>query len=324
MIFINILIIILGMFFLGVAGNMTVRYASCVAKAYGVTTFFLGFVLLAILADIPEMAVAITSSLNNASEISAGDLVGAGIADIALVVGLTLTWCGTIVLRDRERYKLLIMLSIACIFMSLILWFGALSPIWGVVLMGVYIISLAVVWLFRKRGDVTTQDISEITHECSYCNGENKLSKLKLVLFLIISLSFVMLSSYLTVNRAVAIAQRFAISFEVIGATIFAIGTTLPELTLSLSSIPKRAYSLAIGVTLGTVLEQVTFIAGFLTLFSNKPVSFVNLRGTGLFFLAANFLIMIGLAKKELLGRALGICLLALFVIYLVYQAGIG
>src|SRR5271155_2495286 len=84
------LMVVVGLIALWKSGDYVVRYAVEVATAFNVSTFFIGFIVLAVAADIPELAVAIISACKGVSEVSAGDIIGANFADVAMVIGIAL------------------------------------------------------------------------------------------------------------------------------------------------------------------------------------------------------------------------------------------
>jgi cation:H+ antiporter len=320
-------IVALGLIGLWGTGDLVVRYTDMTARAYKVTTFFISFVILAIAADIPELSVAITSALGNVTEISVGDLVGANFTDIALVIGLTLFIGGkSVVIMPRNKIRLASMMIITCLTMSWVFWTGFLTKGHGIWLILIYLGAIG--WLWRRRGNF------DILHHEPEANNKKIsvsvdaqsqvrsfwVSPTGLLLKLCACVGLVMIISYVTVQNAVYLAQNLGLSLRMIGATIFAMGTSLPELTFSLNALRHKNYDLAVGATLGTVLEQATFIVGMLSVCSRSPVNFAAMRGSSIFMFLAFGTIIFGLLSKRGMGRLMGGFLLLLYVIYMGYQ----
>ena len=309
-------VIILGLGLLWQAGDHVVYYTIEIARRYNVSTFFLGFIVLAIAADIPELAIAFTSAIQGASEVSVGDIIGANFTDVALVVGSTLLLAGNkISVKKSDTRKLLITLFVTALVMLTVFGLGVINRWHGLMLIGIYMV--AIVWLWKTRDDQDEQ-IQSVNE------GLSQDSILVLVLKLLVSFIVVTLSSGATVHYAVVLATKLQVPLEIIGATILGVGTSLPELALSLNALRRGDYGLALGPTLGTVLGQTTFILGTLAVLSDKPVSVAGLDWAFWFMFAAFGVIAYGLVRGEKMGRGTGAVLISLFAAYLSYQARFG
>ncbi len=302
-------------------GDLVVHYIIEMANVYKVSTFFLGFIVLAIAADIPELAIAITSALQGASEVSVGDIIGANFSDVAMVVGTTLLVAGNkITIKRSDATKLLQMIFIATIIMLLVFAQGSIDRFTGLVLMGVYFVTITWMWRKRDRNDILHEEVAALQQDVKEHKDSFLTSRWGLMVKLGISLVMVMIASCLTVHYAVAFATELKIPLETIGATILGIGTSLPELILSLSALRRKEYALALGPTLGTVLQQTTFILGLLAFCSDKPVRLSGLHWAAYFMFAAFAVVSFGLLRKKNMGRGVGAVLLVLFVAYMMYQ----
>jgi cation:H+ antiporter len=311
--------IILGLIALWRGGDLVVRYAVQVASAYNVTTFFIGFIVLALAADIPEISVAIISAFKGVSEVSAGDIIGANFTDIAMVIGITLLLAGrSIEIKKSESKKLVGLLALATIVMIAIMSIGTLTKIHGVVLIAIYAASIAWVWTQRHNHDLVDDHgaAAPVVNVIQLSSAE----RMQLGLKLLLSFLLVMGASACAIHFAIDLATLLALPLETVGATIFAVGTSLPELSLSLNALRRKEYGLAIGPTLGTVLEQTTLVLGILTVFSDKPVNMIGLRGASIFMFLSFFVMGYALLSKRQAGRGTGATLVTLFFAYLAYQ----
>lgn len=309
-------------------GDRVVHYTIATARAFNVTTFFIGFALLSLAADIPELAVSIVSAFNDVTEIAAGDIIGANFCDVAFVIGIALLIAGTVTLKEEESKRLVAILGLASLVLLAVFSIGTLYPIHGVMLIGIYLTSLLSLWYRSKKqqsGGEAISHASDTNNVDTAIQKEHQTAstslKIKLVTQLCCCLAAIMTISYLTMELAVDLAKNLHLPLETIGATIFGVGTSLPELVLSLGALRRKEYSLALGTTLGTVLEQTTLILGTLTVLSPKPVCMNNLWTSSLFMFLAFMIISYGLYLKSRVGRSTGIALVTLFFAYLAYQA---
>ncbi|MCB9493496.1 MAG: sodium:calcium antiporter [Epsilonproteobacteria bacterium] len=303
------------------SGDLVVHYSVEVAKAFGLTTFFLGFIVLAMAADVPELAVALTSAFQGVSEVSAGNLIGANFTDIALVIGLTLLLAGRgISVSESDRRKLLLMLSLTAFVLMIGFLVQPLTRVHGAMLIGVYVGLMGWMWKNRHEHDMLDEEVTSITHDVEQHPDTFLKSRWGLVLKLVASLGLVMGVSEIIVYSTTEVASLLMLPLETIGSTILAIGTSLPELSLSLSALRRKEYSLAIGPTLGTVFEQGTLIMGLLALFSGKPVNLAGLHAQFFFMLAAVVVMCIALLRDSKVPRQTGFALISLFVLYFAYH----
>ncbi len=130
----------------------------------------------------------------------------------------------------------------------------------------------------------------------------------------------ILIASEFSVNCAIKLTSLLKFSLETVGATILAIGTSLPELTLAITAVKKKEYSLAIGNSLGSVLEQGTLLLGLLAFASDKPINIVPLRMLAPFMFLSFVILGFGILKRKKLTRIHGAIMVFVFVMFLVYQ----
>lgn len=247
---IQVLVLLVSLIFLVWSADKFVFGASSLARNMGISPMVIGLTIVAMGSSAPEMMIAATASLNGNIDTAIGNALGSNITNIALVLGITaliqpLTVSSTTV--KREIPLILAITAIAC-------WFlldSELSFIEGLILIigfAVYIITLLVVTLRRTKNKPSDDPLiieaeSEVPEAVS-----TTLS----VLWLIVGMVLLPLSAKFLVSSSVFIAQAFGISDLVIGLTVIAIGTSLPELAASIMSIIKKEDDLAIGNIIGS------------------------------------------------------------------------
>jgi cation:H+ antiporter len=308
------------------SSDKSVEFSLQLSKLFGITTFFIGFVLMAIATGLPELSIAIASLWHKVPGMAAGDILGSNLIDISLVLGLPAVIFGTLNVRKEEKLPLMLMLIVTSFVMAFVFIVGILTPIYGVILIALY---FATVWWLWKTKAVKVVPQEEAVEELSGDGERIKRVALKAKIFVAIKLLFslllVVLFSKLSVDSAITITRYFALSTYIIGATIFAVGTSLPELALSFHAVRKKEYALAFGNAFGSVLEQATLILGFLAIGTKKPLDIIVLRPIAPLMFIAYAVVAHSLLKKtkvgrqEGLGRGEGIILLLLFLVHLVY-----
>lgn len=312
-IFINLLGMGSGILLLWLGGDLSVRYAVRVAQAYRISTFFIGFFMLAAGALIPDVMVAIISGLKGAGPLSAGEVIGANFCDITLVSGLSMFLAGSMNISKKDRKWLLSLLVIASSLMFMNFMFGEVTRTHGFILIGIFITFCT--WVWRHEGASLLVDNAEIEEQKTKEVGV----PLVLITKLLASFSLVLMGSMLSVTFAVSLSSCCSLSLETIGATLMGIGTSLPELAVSLNALKRKEYGLALGPTLSTVLGQGTLILGLLAVISPQPISLTPLRHAAVFMFIA-FIIIAYSIFKERLTRRTGAVLMSLFCTYLVYH----
>jgi len=318
--------IIFGLLVLWWSSDKTVESSIKLSEIFGITTFFIGFVLIAISTGLPELAITIASLWDKVPGVAAGTIIGSNLGDISLVLGVPAILLGTINAKKEDKLNLMFLLMVTSLVMALVFIAGILSFWYGPFLVILYFSSI--IWLWKTRS-VKVVPHKEVVEELG---GEEKLkrkkalrTKVTVILKLFGSLFLVVLSSKISIDCAIVVAKNLKFSLISIGATVFAIGTSLPELALSLQAVRKREYSMAFGNAFGSVLEQATLILGILVIGSSKPVDISMLRPIApLMFLsyaivAHSLLKKTKVGKKVGLGRFEGVILLVLFSIHIVY-----
>ena len=280
---------------------------------------------MAICTGLPELAISIASLWNNVPGVAAGTIVGSNLGDVSLVLGVPAILFGTMNVKKEDKMPLMAMLFVTALVMALVFVSGGLGAFHGVLLIVLYFVS--VWWLWRKKATrIIPQEgvVEELRGNGKMKRGRNKII-LKTVVKLVGSIVLLVLSSKLSVDCVVVVTNYFFWSLESVGVTIFAIGTSLPELALSLQAVRKKDYALAFGNSFGSVLEQATLILGLLAIGSKKTLDISMLRPVAPIMFLSYAIVVNGLLKKtkvgrqEGLGRIEGFMLIGLFVVHVAY-----
>ena len=293
-----------------------VKGASALAKNIGVSPLIIGLTIVGLGTSAPEMLVAGFASLEGNTGLAIGNAVGSNIANIGLVLGVS-TLVSPIFIKSsllRREFPILLLASVVS---YLLLLDGTLSFIDGSILIVGLIAFL--IWLIHSARKSREQGIDPLETEFEVDIPSNMKNSSAWLLCLL-GLVGLVLSSKLLVWAAVNIATHFGISDLVIGLTIVAIGTSLPELAASITSILKKEPDLALGNVIGSNLFNllaVLCLPGIihpgavdeLVLTRDMPM----MLGITVFLFAISF----GFKKEACIGRIKGLVLTLVFIGYM-------
>lgn len=234
--------LIAGLILLVLSSDKFIEHSALVAEKLNVSPMIIGITLVALGTSAPEMVVSAIAALDNAPEIAIGNVLGSNIANIALVFGATLLFSAIPIAKGLSTKEVPLVLAITLLTGGL-LYDGVLSLIDGVILVISFVVILTI--LLKGSKDLEEELASELPED----DGSPVIKSLVIAF---IGLAVLIGSSKLLVWGAIGIATALGISELVIGLTIVAIGTSLPELAASISSVKKGHHDIAIGNILGS------------------------------------------------------------------------
>jgi cation:H+ antiporter len=252
----NIVIFIVGLVILSWSADRFVYGASALAKNIGISPMMIGLTIVAMGSSAPEIVVSAIASANGNMNTAVGNALGSNITNVALVLGITALVKPLIVSSitlKRELPALLIISLIAIGFM----FDGELKSYEGIILLGLFIFVLAMMaWLslqVDKEDPLVAETAGEIPKNVSTTSA---------IIWIGVGLVILPLSAHFMVNSAVEIARYLGISDLIIGLTIIAIGTSLPELAASIAGVLKGEDDLALGNIIGSNIFNLLAVLG--------------------------------------------------------------
>lgn len=278
-----------------------------IAKITRLGELVIGFILLSVASSMPEIAVAFSAVTSGNVGITLGNIFGSNIADIALAVGI-IALMVPIKIYKRTMKELSTMLFLASLIPLLLLVIAFFQRIVGIIL----IFTFLVFCHFSVKRKVTFKEFVK----------RRKKIKLSTVLPLVLGLFFIILSSRFVVDSAANIAKILGISGTVIGATIIAIGTILPELAVGIVAVRKNHAGLALGSTIGSCVVKVTVVLGFVLLMTTAMVD-LTLYSTLVGFMIFSSVLLWFLFGRGRLDRIDGIVLILFYILFLLTTFGI-
>ena len=314
---IQILILLLSLIVLVWSADKFVFGASALARNLGISPMIIGLTIVAMGSSAPEMMIAATASLQGNPDTAIGNAIGSNITNIALVLGLTALFNPLTVSSStikREIPLILIITAIATYMLanSNFSFNEGLLLIIGFV---VYIVTLLFVTLKRSKQN-PIDDKMVIDAEQDVPDG---VSTKQSVIWLVVGLILLPLSASYLVDSSIFIAKAFGISDLVIGLTVIAIGTSLPELAASIMSIIKKEDDLALGNIIGSNIFNILAVLSLAGLISPGDIDNAAATRDAPFMLATTFLLFIlcfSRGGKFRITRAKGLLLLAVFIGY--------
>ncbi|ABV89193.1 calcium/sodium antiporter [Shewanella pealeana] len=244
-----ILLSILGGFLiLTIGAEALVRGASQIALRLGLTPLIIGLTIVAFGTSAPELAVSVKSAIAGNSGIALGNVIGSNIANIGLILGITALIRPIKIESQMVRRDIPIMIGASLLFWSLLLD-GGLSFWDGAILFALLVAYLTFSYFTAEKQ--TDDDVED-----------TKQNPMLSVLFIVIGISMLVGGGILFVDGAVAMAKSFGISEVIIGLTIVAIGTSMPELVTSVVAALKGQSDIAIGNVVGSNLFNILGILG--------------------------------------------------------------
>ncbi len=242
----QIVIFIIGLVALSWSADRFVYGASALAKNFGIAPMMIGLTIVAMGSSAPEIVVAATASFTGATDTAVGNALGSNITNIALVLGITALIKPLLVSSSTLKRELPVMLIVTLIAVYFIAD-SEISLIEGVVLITLFVLviaGMAVLSLTVEKNDpLMAETDSEIPDNVPTSTA---------IFWVIVGLILLPLSAHFLVESAVFIARYFGISELVIGLTIIAIGTSLPELAASIAGVMKGEDDLALGNIIGS------------------------------------------------------------------------
>jgi len=309
-----ILAVLLGLVVLVISSDRFVDGAAATARHFGMPSLLIGMVIVGFGTSAPELVVSVLSAMQGNAGIAIGNAYGSNIANIALILGLTallspVQVSSKILKKELPILTLVTLLSFFLLYDLNISLFDA-----GILLL---CIALLMVWSIfnglKNEPDTLADTIDEAVPE--------PISMRRAVLYLIFGLLFLILSSRLLVWGAIEIAQFFGVSDLVIGLTIVAVGTSLPELASSILAAKKGEHDIAMGNVIGSNLFNSTAVVGVAGAISPFEIESLVLKrdmATMLILTVSLFIIGYGFRKNRQgrVNRFEGAALLSMYIAY--------
>ncbi|OOE81085.1 calcium/sodium antiporter [Salinivibrio sp. PR6] len=308
---IAVAILIVGLIVLVWSADRLVFGAAAIAKNYGVSPLVIGMTILAMGSSAPEMMVSANAALADKTDTAVGNVLGSNIANIALILGFTALIKPLSIGSTIIRRELPLMLGVT-VLAGVLLWNNHLGFFEGVGLFTLFVIFILMMLKIGKDSGGTDPILADQQSDIP-----NDVSNLKAVLWIIIGLPLLLVSSDQVVDSAVTIAQYFGMSDLVIGLTIIAIGTSLPELAASIAGVMKEEDDLAVGNIIGSNVFNILAVMGIPGLLNPSAISeYAMSRDYYIMLVLSIMLLIFALGKSRSINRIEGAVFLLCYIGY--------
>ena len=300
-----------GLIVLIIAGEALVRGAVGVALKFNIPTLVIGMTIVSFGTSAPELLVSLKAALNDHPELAIGNVIGSNIANIALVLGITTMILPIVVKRPTARIDWPIMMVTIILFYIFILdqkivWYEGVVLTLGLVAFNYYMF-----WSAKKDKEIEVLD--EETEEVK------KSSILVNILYIAGGAIGLVLGASWLLDGAVAIASNFGVSEHVIGVTIVAFGTSVPELITSVVAAFKKHTDISVGNLIGSNIFNILGVVGITAMVKEIPVSMQVITNDIYWVLGISFLVFPLMIIGYKINRLRGFALFAAYCIYIYF-----
>ena len=299
----DIFLAILGLGLLVLGAEIVIRGSISFGKKINISLFSIGVVIVAGGTSLPELASSINAVLNNYSDLALGAVVGSNIANLVLVMAAT-TIIFPIVNINKNQINqawINIFLGIVLIFMT----FFYFNYIFGIVAI---LTLIYLMYIQIKKGEIDNAEIDK-----------NDYSTIISLILIVLGIIFLVFGSDLLVNSAIEIAKKYNVSEAVIGLSLIAFGTSLPELVIGILSAIKKKVDFALGNILGSNIYNILGVLGISSLFGNFTLPEIFLKQDLIIMLAITSIVLIFMLSMKKIGRIYGVMGLTFYILYLYY-----
>lgn len=257
----TIVLFIVGLVILIVGAEALVRGASRSALALGISPLVVGLTVVAFGTSAPELAVSIQSALSgqNGADVALGNVVGSNIANVLLILGLSAAITPLVVQQQLIRLDVPLMIGI-----SLLVWFMALDSLIGRI-EGVVLFACIIgytVFAIRQSRKESSEIQQEYSAEFDGQTPRSSAEWVKNIAFIVVGLAMLVLGARWLVDGAITFARAFGVSELVIGLTIVAVGTSLPEIATSIIAALRGERDIAVGNVVGSNIFNLLSVLG--------------------------------------------------------------
>ncbi|MEE1336620.1 calcium/sodium antiporter [Methanobrevibacter sp.] len=305
-IIIQVVLLLVGFVFLIKGSDFFVDGASSIASLLKIPTIIVGLTIVAFGTSAPEAAVSITSSLTGNNAMAVSNVIGSNLFNILMVIGIAALLSELVMEKKVLEKDLPFLVGITVLWAIFIIIGWDITNIEGIILLIIMIAYIAyLVYDTKKSGGAT--EVEKPKYSLPYS-----------IIFILVGLAGIIIGGDLVVDSASAIAIAFGMSETLIGLTIVAIGTSLPELVTSLTALKKGENQMVIGNVIGSNIFNILFVLGASSAISAIPLDSSMLVDV-LFMIFVTFLCFVFGKTQDKYDRKEGAILIALFVIYMAF-----
>lgn len=305
-IIVQVVLLLVGFVFLIKGSDFFVDGASSIASLLKIPTIIVGLTIVALGTSAPEAAVSITSSLTGSNAMAVSNVIGSNLFNMLMVIGISALLSNLLMEKSVLEKDLPFLVGITLLWAIFIVIGWDITNIEGIILLLIMVAYISfLVYSTRKSGEATEVE-------------EPKFTLPKSIIFILVGIAGIVLGGDLVVDSASAIAIALGMSETLVGLTIVAIGTSLPELVTSITALKKGENQLVIGNVIGSNIFNILFVLGASSAISAIPLDSSMLIDV-VFMLAVTVLCFIFGKTQEKYDKREGAILIILFIAYMAF-----
>lgn len=320
MLYLWIFLIVVGLVLLVKGADFFVDGAAGIAGKCRISPLVIGLTVVAFGTSMPELAVSVTSAATGSTDLSIGNVVGSNIANILLILGVSALVCKLPVRRASLVLDIPVLLIASVLLIGLGIWGGALEWWDGLIFLAVFAVYMVILMRGARKDPPIPEEEKIPKSRLGIWYAHKKERTWFLVVLTVLGLGMVVGGGTLLVEGAKYVARAAGMSERVIGLTVVAVGTSLPELVTSVVAASKKQTDIAVGNIIGSNIFNILLIVGVSSLVA--PLEFRmtdNLIDALVALTAAVLLYWLAMFDKHRLGKVAGIVFLLGYAAYYVY-----
>jgi len=303
----EVIFLVLGLVLLVVGSDLLLRSSVDLSLKYNVSKIIIGLTIVSFATSAPELLISISSVLKNSSDIAISNVIGSNIANIGMVFSIALLFVTINIKKENIKYDFPWLIIVSLLF----IWFlqdSQIDRFEGVVFTSVLV--LFIIFSFKIRTN-ENEDLDDLS--------ASNMSLSKIFIFLVLSSILLYSGSELFVESSIFFANYFGVSERVIGLTMVAMGTSLPELATTLVAIYKKELDISIGNIIGSNIFNILGVIGITSIIRTLSIKSSEILSFDIYVMFA-FSAVLGIffffPKKNKMYSIHGLILLSAFLLY--------
>lgn len=317
---INILIFIVSLVLIIIGANLLTDGSASIAKRLGVSPLVIGLTIVAFGTSAPELVISLTSSINGYGDISIGNIIGSNIFNILAILGITSIIKPILVAKSTIRIEIpfmiiiffiMLIMSLDNIFSGILYQANYISRSEGIILLMLFVIFI--IYNLRIARYSTTLDMAKEENT----NSNKKRSIWLISIMIVLGISGLVYGGNILIDTASKIARSLGVSDAIIGITLVAAGTSIPELATSMVAAYKKESDIAVGNIVGSCIFNVLLVIGLSSVVNPIKVNNISIFDFGVMIISAILMLVFSMFFGDrVIKRAEGIILFIVFLIY--------
>ncbi len=310
----NYVLLVIGFVLLIKGADFFVEGCAAVAKKFNIPSMVIGLTIVAMGTSAPECAVSVAAAVKHSNELAISNITGSNMFNLMMVCGICALFMPLVIDAETLKKEYPFSVLVAILLLAEGYFGGNVNRVEGIILLilfaGFIYYTVRVAKKARAEGrEVVVEGEDEI----------KDLSGIKCALYIVLGAAAIAIGGDLVVDSASGIAAAFGLSQTLIGLTIVACGTSLPELVTSLTAAKKGELDMAIGNVVGSNIFNILLVIGLASTISPVGLTTNNVIDLIAMIIMCVFVFLLVLGKKHEINRGKGILMIVIYVAYIVY-----